>query len=248
MNPNPSVSIDSAIRSGGCSRTNPSASSTSAEPEIELTARFPCLATAAPAAAATIAAVVEMLNVREPSPPVPTTSTTSARVGVTASTCARIASAHPAISSAVSPFARSATRKPPICAGVASPPMISLITACASSRPRSCPSRSFWIAARITWESYSPCRQRLTSVRLRCVAGLRPRARARPRVLRGRRRGDRRRHTSCRGAARLGLRRARLRYGAIDGPRLGPSARRSSSPRPRMRTRSRRAVDGSAAT
>ncbi len=77
MNPNPSVSMDCAIRSGDCSSVNPSASSTSADPETELTARFPCFATAAPAAAATIAAAVEMLNVRAPSPPVPTTSTTS---------------------------------------------------------------------------------------------------------------------------------------------------------------------------
>ncbi len=150
MKPNPSVSIDSAIRSGACSRSNPSASSTSAEPETELTARLPCFATAAPAAAATIAAVVEMLNVRAPSPPVPTTSTTSVRAGCTGSTWARIASAHPAISSALSPFARRATRKPPIWAGVASPAMISPITSRAWSRPRSWPSRSVWIAAWIT--------------------------------------------------------------------------------------------------
>ena len=77
MKPKPSWSIDSAIRSGGCSSRNPSASSTSAEPETELTARLPCFATAPPAAAATSAAAVEMLKVRAPSPPVPTTSTTS---------------------------------------------------------------------------------------------------------------------------------------------------------------------------
>ena len=86
MNPKPSVSIDWAIRSGGCSSVKPSASRTSADPDTELTARFPCFATAAPAAAATIAAVVEMLNVRPPSPPVPTTSTTSSRDGRTSST------------------------------------------------------------------------------------------------------------------------------------------------------------------
>jgi len=114
MNPKPSVSIDLAIRSGGCSSVKPSASRTSADPDTEETARFPCFATAAPAAAATIAAVVEMLNVRPPSPPVPTTSTTSSRAGNTSSTWARIASAQPAISSAVSPFALSATRNPPI--------------------------------------------------------------------------------------------------------------------------------------
>ena len=86
MNPKPSVSMDSAMRSGGCSSVKPSASRTSADPETELTARFPCFATAAPAAAATIAAVVEMLNVCPPSPPVPTTSTTSSRDGRTANT------------------------------------------------------------------------------------------------------------------------------------------------------------------
>ena len=49
-----------------------------------------------------------------------------------ATTCSRIASAHPAISSAVSPFSRSATRKPPIWACVASPAMIEFITSRAS--------------------------------------------------------------------------------------------------------------------
>ena len=83
MKPKPRRSIDSAIRSGGCSSVNPSASSTSAEPDAELTARLPCFATAAPAAAATIAAAVEMFSVRPPSPPVPTTSTTSSRSGRT---------------------------------------------------------------------------------------------------------------------------------------------------------------------
>jgi hypothetical protein len=152
MTPKPSLSIDSAIRSAGNSSSNPSASRTSADPETELTARLPCFATAAPADAATIAAVVEMLKVRAPSPPVPTTSTTSSRVGCTGRTCARIASAHPAISSPVSPFARSATRKPPICAGVASPSMISPITARASSRPKIVAVSRLWIAAWITPE------------------------------------------------------------------------------------------------
>src|SRR3990172_3618907 len=57
-------------------------------------------------------------------------------------TCSCIASAQPAISSAVSPFARSATRKPAICAWVAPPLMISPITTRAASRVRSRPSRS----------------------------------------------------------------------------------------------------------
>ena len=63
MKPKPSSSIERAIRSGGCSSEKPSASSTSAEPEADETARLPCFATAAPAAAATSAAAVEMLNV-----------------------------------------------------------------------------------------------------------------------------------------------------------------------------------------
>ena len=53
-----------------------------------------------------------------------------------------MASAQPAISSARSPLSRSATRKPPICAGVASPLMIWFITSRASPRLRSRPSSS----------------------------------------------------------------------------------------------------------
>ena len=41
----------------------PSASRTSAEPQAEVMARFPCLATGTPAAATTSAAAVEMLKV-----------------------------------------------------------------------------------------------------------------------------------------------------------------------------------------
>jgi hypothetical protein len=147
MNPNPCTSIERAMRSGESSRLKPSASITSADPEDEETARLPCFATAAPAAAATIPAAVEMLSVRAPSPPVPAVSTRSVRVGRTATTWSRIASAQPAISATVSPFARSATRKPPICAGVASPRMISSITARASSRVRARLSRSRAIAS-----------------------------------------------------------------------------------------------------
>ena len=53
MKPKPSSSIDCSIRSTGCSSEKPSASSTSAEPEADETARLPCFATPAPAAAAT---------------------------------------------------------------------------------------------------------------------------------------------------------------------------------------------------
>ena len=129
MKPKPSSSIDCAILSGSSSSSKPSASSTSADPEADETARLPCFATAAPAAAATRAAAVEMFSVRAPSPPVPAVSTRSSRSGVTGTTCARMASAQPAISSAVSPFARRATRKPAVWDGVASPDMISSMAA-----------------------------------------------------------------------------------------------------------------------
>src|SRR5919204_653579 len=130
------------MRPGGSSSRKPSASSTSAEPQADETARLPCLATPAPAAAATRAAAVEMLIVLAPSPPVPAVSTRSSRRGRTGRACSRIASAQPAISSAVSPFARSAIKKPAIWAGVASPLMIEPMTARASSRERSRPSSS----------------------------------------------------------------------------------------------------------
>ncbi len=60
----------------------------------------------------------------------------------------RIASAQPAISSGVSRLIRIATRKAPICAAVASPLMIWSMTARASDRVRSRPSRS---RARASW-------------------------------------------------------------------------------------------------
>ena len=58
-------------RSGATSSLPPSCSSTSAEPQREVTERLPCLATGRPAAAATKATAVERLIVPEPSPPVP---------------------------------------------------------------------------------------------------------------------------------------------------------------------------------
>ena len=55
----------------------PRASSTSAAPDFEEAALFPCFATGTPPAAITREAVVEMLKELEPSPPVPTISSTS---------------------------------------------------------------------------------------------------------------------------------------------------------------------------
>jgi hypothetical protein len=69
----------STASSGPNSMGTPRASSTSAAPHSEVTARLPCLATLAPAAAATSAAPEEMLKVSGPPPPVPTTSTSSSR-------------------------------------------------------------------------------------------------------------------------------------------------------------------------
>ena len=84
----------------------PSASRTSAEPQWLEAARFPCLATGAPAAAVTIAATVEMLNVPLRSPPVPDDVDRRRRrrapVWRTPASCA----ARPSTSSAVSPLVR----------------------------------------------------------------------------------------------------------------------------------------------
>ena len=67
----------SALRSGAIVMLTPSASSTSAAPDLEEAALFPCFATGTPPAAMTSEAVVEMLKELDPSPPVPTISSTS---------------------------------------------------------------------------------------------------------------------------------------------------------------------------
>ena len=74
MKPTPVAWMHSATCSGVRARLTPSASSTSAAPDLLDTLRPPCLATRAPAAAATKIVAVEMLKVCAPSPPVPTTS------------------------------------------------------------------------------------------------------------------------------------------------------------------------------
>ena len=149
-NPKPTSSMQAATSAGARSIRTPSASSTSADPHRDETARLPCLAITAPAAAATSAADVEMLNVSEPSPPVPHVSTRSECVGVAGVTWARIARAQPAISSGVSPFILSATRNAAIWAGEASPDITCIIATCASSPERSRPSTSCLIALVIT--------------------------------------------------------------------------------------------------
>ena len=106
----------------GASMRTPSASSTSALPQVPLAERLPCLATGTPQAATTNDATVEMLKVPAPSPPVPQVSTAPCDVSGTAR--ARIARAKPTTSSSVSPRAAIAARSAPIWAGVASPSMI----------------------------------------------------------------------------------------------------------------------------
>ena len=107
----------------GASRSilTPSSVSKSALPHDDDTARLPCFATIAPAPAATIAATVEMLNVPRPSPPVPQVSTTSRPSVCSGVTRSRIAIAAPVISSAVSPFMRSAMSNALFCTSVALP-------------------------------------------------------------------------------------------------------------------------------
>ncbi len=109
-----------AAESASWSIRTPSASRTSADPDRDVIARLPCLATGTPAAATMTAAVVEMLNVPEPSPPVPTMSIAPAGAS-TRRTRSRIALANPVSSSTVSPRIRSATSSAASCAGVDSP-------------------------------------------------------------------------------------------------------------------------------
>ena len=88
----------------------PSFSSTSAAPDLDETARLPCLATGTPPPAKTNAVAVDMLKEPLASPPVPTISTAPAGAS-TATIKLFIAETAPAISSAVSPLAFSATQE-----------------------------------------------------------------------------------------------------------------------------------------
>src|SRR2546421_1441225 len=99
----------------------PSASSTSAEPHLDVNDRLPCLATTAPAPAATNAAAVEILKVETAPPPVPQVSTRCVPVASTRTIASRSARAAPATSSGVSPFTRKPINRAAIWTGVASP-------------------------------------------------------------------------------------------------------------------------------
>ena len=118
--------------SGERSSAAPSASSTSAAPDLDDTDRLPCLAIGTPPAAATKAAVVEMLNEPTSSPPVPTISIT-APFGSMCAPFSRMTSAHAVISVMVSPFMRSAVSSVAISISVAVPSIISCMVARAVS-------------------------------------------------------------------------------------------------------------------
>jgi len=119
------------------SRLRPSAANTSAAPDLEETARLPCLAVGTPQAAVTKAAAVEMLYVPVSSPPVPQVSMAPGGAS-TETTRARMTRAPPVSSSTVSPRTRSAIKKAPICAWPAPPDMMisKAVAASSSVRPR----------------------------------------------------------------------------------------------------------------
>ncbi len=82
-------------------------------------------------------AIVDTFTVCVPSPPVPTRSVTGPAI-VIGVACASIDAARPDISAAVSPLARSATPNPAICAGAASPSMISFMAQAVCSAVSAC--------------------------------------------------------------------------------------------------------------
>ena len=100
----------SATAGMGMSRRIPRASRTSAEPDLEVDARLPCLTTVAPVPAMTRAAMVEMLTVFCWSPPVPTMSTAWGSMS-TVSALAIMPAASAPSSSGVSPLEWRAVRK-----------------------------------------------------------------------------------------------------------------------------------------
>ena len=134
MKPMPVSARQVATCSGASKIWAPSASITSAEPEVDDTLRPPCLATRAPAAAATNIAAVEMLKVCEPSPPVPTISTRWLRSATTTGVAnSRITWAAAAISPMVSFLTRRPTANAAIITGDISPPMMRRTSASISS-------------------------------------------------------------------------------------------------------------------
>ena len=134
MKPTPVAAMLRAICPGVRLMLTPSASITSALPDLLDTLRPPCLATLAPAAAATNMAQVLMLKVCEPSPPVPTMSTRCAA----SCTGTLVDSSHITCAAAViSPMVSFLTRRPVVMAatisGEISPFMIMRIRSSISS-------------------------------------------------------------------------------------------------------------------
>src|SRR3954453_6495585 len=146
MKPKPIASMHDATASGSWWMFAPSASSTSAEPDLPVALRLPCFATTQPAPAATNAAHVETLNVGRP-PPVTAASSRSSRPTSTERARERIVRARPTSSSTVSPFVRSAIRNAAACASDAAPAITSRSTAAASSADRSEPDATRSIAS-----------------------------------------------------------------------------------------------------
>src|SRR5262245_38274664 len=142
MKPMPASLTQRPTLSGARSILTPSEASTSAAPERDDSARLPCFATGTPLPATMKAAQVETLTEPEPSPPVPTTSMASAG-GATRSILPRIAATAPVISSTVSPRTRSASNRPPLGDGVASPDLMASKADAASSRDSVAPVATF---------------------------------------------------------------------------------------------------------
>ena len=141
-----------ALTTGAMSIFTPRASRQSAVPHLLEAALFPCFATGTPVDDTTMEASVEILKVFEPSPPVPTISKTSTSFK-NLSQCSLITLAADVISSIVSPFMLMAVRKAAFCASVASPSIISFITAVIISSSRSLLAATFAIASLIMFFS-----------------------------------------------------------------------------------------------
>ena len=134
MKPMPVSSIQRAIAAGVSVSGTPSASSTSALPDLLETLRLPCLLTRAPHAAATNMLQVEMLKVCEPSPPVPTMSTRCVRSATSTLVAnSRITCAAAVISPIVSFLTRRPTSTAAIITGDISPLMMRRTSASISS-------------------------------------------------------------------------------------------------------------------
>ena len=150
IKPTPNSLIQRATCSEVSAKLTPAASNKSALPELEETPRLPCFATVPPAAATTNDDAVETLNKLAPSPPVPTISTAWSCFTVTPVASSRITVTAPTISSMLSLFIRSATKKAPICASSHWPVMIKRITSIISAVVKSCRSTTRASAWRIS--------------------------------------------------------------------------------------------------